>query len=196
MLMSKGKLLTGSFFTLLTLSLSMLISMGIATADTTPPVIIHEPATITIPAGSPHTISAEVTDDELLDAGTVKIGIKSAGADDFEFKAMLAGELNAFTYTFESTELVPPAVEYYITAVDMAGNSQSSGFSYFPHRLNVDAAEITTTAAAEETAESVAGIPRPVLYVAGALLLAGIVAGLSGDEGDSTESFSFAVPVQ
>lgn len=152
-----------------------------AFADTVPPVINHTP-----PATPVLSVSATVTDDEGLDGEKVELHYSPASTDDWLIATMLRSTGDTFEYMFVPSEQ-NIEIDYYITAVDLAGNEQSAGFEFDPLQLT------TAQSASEPVVAPQAKKSNTLLYVLGAVALAALVAGASGggDDGGTTPATFF-----
>ena len=170
---------------------------GVAMAqfeDSENPVIIHRQADTPGVAGELQTFLARVYDDvEVVD---VTLYYRQSAVANFEQIPMrpLLDSLGEYMIAIETSDSEYPGLQYYIEAVDSAGNVTSRGFSYAPIVLPLE----KPRAAPETAAPVVTQAPEPtpqtgggsgfsgsgLLVGLGALLLLGALAGGGGGGGD------------
>lgn len=153
-----------------------------ALADTSPPIVTHELIRESVPAGSDYTLIASVTDSGPL--AQVRLHFRPiASTSQFEYLDMATNGGSQFNATLRADIVVPPGLEYYITAQDAAGNSQSRGFAFDPLLLRVNAPIANAPALEPEDG----GTDRRLWYVVGGLVLGAVIAGSIG-EGEDIEA--------
>ena len=161
--------------------------------DSENPVIIHRQADTPGVAGELQTFLARVYDDvEVVD---VTLYYRQSAVANFQQIPMrpLLDSLGEYMIAIETSDSEYPGLQYYIEAVDSAGNVTSRGFSYAPIVLPLDnpvaapesVAPVITQA--PEQPPQTGGLPvsgSTLLVGLGALLLLGALAGGSdgGDE--------------
>lgn len=146
-------------------------------ADTTLPIITHNVDNEEIPAGSRYTVEAQVTDDGTID--DVRLNFKLPDQPSYSSRQMLPIESNGFQAVLQPDEVREPAIQYYITAQDAAGNQQSRGFAFDPLQIRVGPAALASSSDAGESSSS--GNKR-VWYLVGAVAVAGLLASLTNDD--------------
>lgn len=150
-----------------------------ALADTSPPIVTHELIRESVPAGNDYTLMASVTDNEPL--AQVRLHFRPiASTAQFEYLDMTTSGGSQFVATLRAEIVVPPGLEYYITAQDAAGNSQSRGFAFDPLLLRVDM-PIADAPALEPVDDAT---DRRLWYVVGGLVLGALIAASIDDEPD------------
>lgn len=161
-----------------------------AQEDNVPPIIDHVQETGTVAAGTPYSLTARVTDNDQVNINEVNLFYRTISETDFLERSMIPSERdNEFVYRFDPAEIKEPGIDYYISAEDVAGNTQTNGFSFDPNRINVGPPD-PMAGNIENTDLAVNEKPKTYLYVLGAILAAGVVASLSGgDEDPQTTTF-------
>lgn len=104
--------------------------------DQQPPAIIHEVVLAKQSEGVPVKITARVKDDFLLDRATLRYRIQ--GDPAFRSLTMIPGEQGQFMVVIPGSEISGKEIDYYIEAVDLAGNTSLEGTASRPHRVAVD----------------------------------------------------------
>lgn len=167
----------------LALGIASIFPAQVVLADTSAPSITHELVRNSLPEGAAYVVSATVTDDSVITE--VRLLYRVLGGNpQFKAKNMEEGAAGIYKATLSAGEMVQPGVEYYITALDSSGNSQSRGFAFEPLSLNVSA-PIASIGASSKT-ESVAKSNKTIWYLLGGVVIAGVLASL-GDDSSSVE---------
>lgn len=172
---------------------------GVAMAqieDSESPVIIHRQADSAGVAGELQTFLARVYDDvEVVD---VTLYYRQSAVANFQQIPMrpLLDSLGEYMIAIETSDSEYPGLQYYIEAVDAAGNVTNRGFSYAPIVLPLEKSAEPAAPAGTATAPVIAQAPEAssqgargfssqgLLIGLGALVLLGALAG-SGGGGDS-----------
>ena len=110
-------------------------------ADDTPPKIVHQALNEPHPAESPATVYAQVTDNNAVKNVTLFYRVK--GSSEYKPVEMLVYDQDAHMYsaTLPASEVKAPALEYYIQATDLNGNSMLRAGKLFPLTVTIDAGE-------------------------------------------------------
>ncbi|MBI4715666.1 MAG: hypothetical protein HY760_07005 [Nitrospirae bacterium] len=104
------------------------------TADTTPPIVRHTPP-VQVQAGSPVTIHAKIRD--AGDIAWVNLWYREKGAASYQKVTMRSMSGGEFEATLPSPAKGIKALEYFIEAVDMAGNEGFDGTRGVPYLLTI-----------------------------------------------------------
>jgi hypothetical protein len=110
-------------------------------ADDTPPKIVHQALDAPLPTESPATIYAQVTDNNSVKNVTLFYRVK--GSSEYKPVEMHVYDQDAQMYsaTLPASEVKAPALEYYIQATDLNGNSMLRAGKLFPLTVAIDARE-------------------------------------------------------
>jgi len=103
--------------------------------DTIPPVITHAPLTTAAP-GAPLPFTATITDNVGVKAGSPTLFFRTIGAPAYTSQVMALGQNNSYSTTVPGSSIVPPGLEYYISAQD-AVSTTSSGRAELPWTIAV-----------------------------------------------------------
>lgn len=153
-------------------------------ADTKAPFIVHELVRESLPEGSSYKVFATVTDDSVVTQ--VRLHYRVAGeSPQFKTKNMIEESSGNYAATLSANDIIQPGVEYYITALDSAGNSQSRGFAFEPLSINVIAPAVSTAATSETTPAGKSN--KTLWYILGGVAIAGIIAAASGGSTEAEE---------
>jgi hypothetical protein len=179
--------------------------LSLPSGDLIAPEISHEALPNSLDAGSSVQIKAKVTDN--VGVKSVTLFFRTKGAQEYKRAAMnRLGDTDEFAVTLGKDDLVAPGIDYYIQAMDLAGNSVLQGYSFSPLSVSVVP---PTTPKASQGEESVAGKTQPSgetikeepaggkkksktwLWIAlGALAVGVVAAAASGGSGGSSSSSS------
>lgn len=154
-------------------------------ADVTPPKIEHEPAAESVTGTEPVTLTATVKDDSGVKE--VTLFSRSGGEGDFKPTPMKDVGDGRYEATIQADGLAQPNLEYYIQAVDGAGNTVLRAGKFFPLKIavvpQVGGGEVLSTAegegAPQEEKKSYWG------WVLGAVAIGALAALAGGDDGGS-----------
>jgi hypothetical protein len=124
--------------------------------DLIAPEISHEVIPDTLEAGSSAQFKATVTDN--TGVKSVTLFYRTKGEEEYKRISMnRIGETDEFAVTLAKNDLAEPGVEYYIQAMDLAGNSLMYGHSAFPLAINVAAPATPKAAAPKAVAKEAVG---------------------------------------
>ncbi len=157
--------------------------------DISAPNIVHEPAAESISAIEPVVISATVTDDSGV--RLVTLFYRSVSTQAYSRATMeRVGPSDVFMVSIPADDVVPPGIEYYIQAADLAGNTVLKGFAFSPLRISVTpgpAGEEIAGAEPKPRIEAEEGMSTmtKVLIGLGALLVLGALTG--GDDAKQSD---------
>lgn len=126
--------------------------LSLPSGDLVAPEVSHEVIPSALEAGSSLQIKATVTDN--VGVKSVTLFYRTKGEEEYKRISMnRIGETNEYAVTLGKSDLVEPGIEYYIQAMDLAGNSLLHGYSFSPLAVNVVA---PTAPAAAKAPEAVA----------------------------------------
>lgn len=155
---------------------------SVAFADDAGPTIDHTPPLETT-AGQPFTLEANVSDESGVNG--VWLYFRNADSDEsWENNPMeeaVSGS-GLYVYEFDSEELVPPGLDYYIQAEDSSENrnQEQDGFEFEPYRLVVNQAALASVPDVGETETK--SNNNTILIGIAALLVVGALVGGGGDD--------------
>ena len=110
--------------------------LALPSGDLIAPQISHEPLNEKIKAGTSQQIKATITDN--VGVKTVTLFFRTVGAKDYkriQMNQVEGSDEYVTTLGFEDT--VEPGIEYYIQAVDLAGNALLHGYSFSPLTVGI-----------------------------------------------------------
>ena len=176
--------------------------LSLPAGDLVAPEVSHEIIPDALEAGSSVQIKATVTDNVGVESVTLFYRIK--GGEDYKRTIMnRIGDTDDYAVTLGKEDLAAPGVEYYIQAMDFAGNSLLHGYSFFPLLVSV-VAPTGTNDQAEEKVDNTIHEKPPIekkktnawIWIGlGALAVGAIaaIAGSGGDDGDGNTSGTVVV---
>lgn len=165
--------------------------------DIQPPVIEHNPNETPIAPGQSTVLNVKVTDD--VNVREVTLFYRSEGDAGFKSVHMVPTGDAQYSATLSSTDTRPPGVEYFIQAIDDAGNSVWRASKLFPLKLVVDAqppvagAAVSSPPAEPQPASEARAEPSKWWWVVGALAAGAVIAAAGGGD-DGGESNPTATP--
>ena len=110
--------------------------LALPSGDLIAPQITHEPLKESINAGTTQQIKATITDNEGIK--TVTLFYRTIGSNSYKRTQMIQIEnTNQYMATFGFEDTVEPGIEYYIQAVDLAGNALLHGYSFSPLTIGI-----------------------------------------------------------
>lgn len=156
-------------------------SLTLPSGDLIAPIIKHTPITNKLLVGEKVTIKAMVTDN--IGVQRVTVFYRNIGSDNFQRKQM-APEIGSTNYSTTLPKAVMPGIEYYIQAVDKAGNSILHGHTFSPLVVGVTtkapAQSQSALATISDQPEEKRGISKWVWIGVGVLALGAAAAGGGG----------------
>lgn len=165
-----------------------------ANTDTSPPVIIHNLMPAAGEGNGNTTISANVSDASAIKEVLLYLRIAGTEAFDSPRRMMPSSGDTLYSHALNPSDLVRPALEYYITAEDVAGNTQSRGFAFDPLKLDVIPVIAGNVPPVEQQASG--RKISTVWYVVGGVLIAGLLASAGGSDSNGeteAENLTFTV---
>jgi len=164
--------------------------LSLPSGDLVAPEITQETYVQSVAPDSDHTITVKVTDD--VGVKQVTLFYRVIGESNYKRRTMQkVGQSDDFLAKVNADEIRSPGIEYYIQAVDLAGNTLLHGYEFSPLSVTIDAdaaqpdlAESEETPMFEPTTEKEKkGISKWVWIGLGALVVGAVAAG--GGGGDS-----------
>jgi len=171
--------------------------LALPSGDLIAPQISHEPLNEKIKAGTSQQIKATITDN--VGVKTVTLFFRTVGAKDYkriQMNQVEGSDEYVATLGFEDT--VEPGIEYYIQAVDLAGNALLHGYSFSPLTVGIVPSEgAPATSVTQAPTESAVSDQSPKdeplgdkkktnkwLWIGLGVLAVGVIAAVAGG-GDS-----------
>lgn len=108
------------------------------------PVVQHSPSADPVNSGSPVTISATVTDN--VGVKYVIVNYRSAGSKEYRQAPMQQIGDNLYSATIPAVHVQNSALEYYLEAVDLSGNTVLRGLDFQPMIISVSPQTIPNVA--------------------------------------------------
>ena len=175
--------------------------LSLPSGDLIAPKVIHEKFTKPLAAGSNLQIKAIVKDN--VGVQSVTLFYRAMGASEYKRAALQPTDVeDEYGVTLGQKDLTIPGIEYYIQAIDLAGNTLLHGYAFSPLRVNIvpDASQATSsyndpeyesepsTAAPEEETQKKGKSSYRWLWIGlGALAVGAIAAAASSGGGGNTE---------
>lgn len=178
--------------------------LALPSGDLIAPQIGHEPLKGSIKANSTQQIKATITDN--VGIKVVTLFYRTIGSGNYKRVQMNQVEgTNEFVATLGFEVTVEPGIEYYIQAVDLAGNALLHGYSFSPLKIViVPDGSVTATAqpATQKELNSSAQAPKQELlldkektnkwlWIGLSVLAVGVIAAVAGggaDDGGTSSS--------
>ncbi len=183
---------TGLIYTPILRSAQLALPAG----DLVAPEVSHPVMPNPLEAGASVQIKAAVTDN--VGVKSVSLFFRTKGSEQYKRVAMhRAGESDEYAVTLGSDDLAIPGLEYYIQAMDLAGNSLLHGYSFSPLSVSVIApltSKATESNAANERPATEKTREEPVaekkssktwLWITLGVVAVGAIAASSGSGGDT-----------
>jgi len=127
--------------------------LALPSGDLIAPQIGHEPLKGSIKANSTQQIKATITDN--VGIKVVTLFYRTIGSGDYKRVQMNQVEgTNEFVAMLGFEVTVEPGIEYYIQAVDLAGNALLHGYSFSPLKIVIVPDGSVTTTAQSATAQA------------------------------------------
>ncbi len=158
----------------------------VITPDRQPPQIAHTPPD-KAKEGESVILTALITDNITVENAIVLFHKKNVA--DFKSLHMKKNDTNQYEVEISGQEIMPPFIEYYITATDKAGNNGFWQSEQNPYSLPVTPRQITKQPVIADTGEELVekkkkGTKKWLWMGLGAAVVGGVVIGLIGGGGD------------
>ena len=162
--------------------------LSFPSGDLVAPKITQEVYKQTIASGSDHEITVKVTDN--VGVNSVILYFRDMGQEEYNRRIMQrVGQSDNFQARISADEIKPPGIEYYIEAMDLAGNRVLHGAGFQPLTAKLDTTISPAVPAAQakkdQPKKEDEGISNWVWIGLGALAVVA-VAGGGGDGGTAT----------
>lgn len=180
--------------------------LSLPSGDLVAPEVSHQVISDNLEAGSSVQLKARVTDN--VGVKSVTLFYRTKGTEEYNRTIMnRVGESDDYAVTLGKDALVEPGIEYYIQAMDLAGNTLLHGYSFSPLSVNVIPGALpppTESVAATEPTEPVApakeeekkSSKKTWLWIALGVLAVGAIAALASggsDDGGGDETGTVVV---
>jgi hypothetical protein len=164
--------------------------LSLPSGDLIAPVVSQDKYENTVRLGTDHEVEVKVTDN--VDVKLVTMFYRTIGKGEYKRLTMQkVGTSDSYMVKINADEIVSPGIEYYIQAMDFAGNTVLHGHSFSPLSVKtsngdtaVAASSGSTSLEAEESTNTWLWVGLGVL----AVVLVGAAASGGGDSGDTTPS--------
>ena len=161
--------------------------LSLPSGDLIAPVVTQDKYENTVRPGTDHEVEVKVTDN--VEVNLVTMFYRTIGKGEYKRLTMQkVGTSDLYVVKIDADEIVSPGIEYYIQAMDLAGNTVLHGHSFSPLSVKtsngdtaVAASSTSTTLEAEESTNTWLWVGLGVL----AVVLVGAAAGGGDDSGDT-----------
>ena len=180
--------------------LSNAAQLSLPASDLLAPEISQETYIDKIKKGADHPITVTVTDN--VGVKLVTLYYKTIGTEVYKSISMSKiANTDDYHATISADQILPPGVEYYVQAMDSAGNSVLHGYSFSPLSVKItngDTANVATTDTIPITPPEEKS-SKTWLWVGLGVLVLGLAAaaggGGGGDDGGSVEPTTGTVSI-
>jgi hypothetical protein len=125
--------------------------LSLPSGDLVAPEIKQDKYVDTVKVGVDHPISVKVTDN--VGVKQVTLYYRAIGTEEYKRKGMTrVGKTDEYKTTISSDLITPPGVEYYIQAMDYAGNTVLYGYSFSPLAVKTVSADTAVATTSSSTA--------------------------------------------
>jgi hypothetical protein len=161
--------------------------LSLPSGDLIAPEITQDKYIDKVKKGADHPITVTVTDN--VGVKLVTLYYKTIGSEEYKRRTMdNITNTDEYHVTINSDEIIPPGVEYYIQAMDNAGNTVLHGYSFSPLSVkttNGDAATVASGNTAAVLASAEEESSNTWLWIGLGALAVVLVAAAAGGGGDS-----------
>lgn len=156
--------------------------LSLPSGDLVAPKIIQEKYVNTVEKGANHQITVTVTDN--VGVKQVTLYYRPIGTEDYK-RLSMNNIVNTDDYhaTISSDQIKAPGVEYYIQAMDDAGNTLLHGYSFSPLSVKTVSGDTAIAAASGDTAIKAEGSSNTWLWIGLGALAVGLLAAAGGGGG-------------
>jgi hypothetical protein len=125
--------------------------LSLPSGDLIAPVVTQDKYENTVRPGTDHEVEVKVTDN--VDVNLVTMFYRTIGKGEYKRLTMQkVGASDFYVVKINADEIVSPGIEYYVQAMDLAGNTVLHGHSFSP--LSVKTTNGDTAVAASSTSTS------------------------------------------
>ena len=165
--------------------------LSLPSGDLVAPQITQEKYIDTVKAGADHQVTVTVTDN--VGVKQVTLFYRTIGTEEYKRMAMVnIVRTDDYQANIKSDQIKAPGMEYYVQAMDNAGNTLLHGYSFSPLSVKTTNGDAATVASGDTAAilASEEESSNTWLWIGLGVLAAGVVAvaagGGGGDDGGDT----------
>ena len=161
--------------------------LSLPSGDLIAPVITQDKYEETVRPGISHEVEVKVTDN--VDVNLVTMFYRTIGKGEYKRLTMQkVGTSDFYVVKINADEIKSPGIEYYIQAMDFAGNTVLHGHSFSPLSVKLDttntlAAESNKDALINTESDDEKGISKWVWIGLGVVLVGAVASSSSSDGG-------------
>jgi hypothetical protein len=172
--------------------------LSLPSGDLIAPVVAQDKYENTVRPGTDHEVEVKVTDN--VDVKLVTMFYRTIGKGEYERLTMQkVGTSDFYVVKINADEIKSPGIEYYIQAMDFAGNTVLHGHSFSPLSVkmsNGDAAvAASSTSTSLEAEESSSIWSNKWLWIGLGVVAVGLAASGGGDSGGEPTSTTGTVTI-
>jgi hypothetical protein len=176
--------------------------LSLPSGDLIAPKITQDNYVDKVETGADHTVTVTVTDN--VGVKQVTLYYRTIGTEEYKRRSMeKVGNSDNYSTTISSAQITPPGMEYYIQAMDNAGNTLLHGYSFSPLSVKTSNGDTAVAASSGSTALEAEESSNTWLWVglgvAAAVLIGAAAGGSSGGDTPPTTAtlnINASVPTQ
>lgn len=161
--------------------------LSLPSGDLIAPEISQDKYVNTVAQGEDHQITVTVTDNVAVKQ--VTLYYRTIGTEEYQRMAMAnISNTDEYQAAITSDQIKAPGVEYYVQAMDNAGNTLLHGYSFSPLSVKTVPADTAVAASSNDTTISTEKSSNKWLWIGLGVLAVGLVAASGGGGDDSPPS--------
>ena len=164
--------------------------LSLPSGDLIAPVVTQDKYENTVRPGTDHEVEVKVTDN--VEVNLVTMFYRTIGKGEYKRLTMQkVGTSDLYVVKIDADEIVSPGIEYYIQAMDLAGNTVLHGHSFSPLSVKLDTANALVAESNKDEliktkSDDEKGISKWVWIGLGAVLVGAVASDGGGDDGGGT----------
>jgi len=156
--------------------------LSLPSGDLIAPVISQEKYEETVRPGISHEVEVKVTDN--VEVNLVTMFYRTIGKGEYKRLTMQkVGTSDLYVVKINADEIVSPGIEYYVQAMDLAGNTVLHGHSFSPLSVKTSNGDTAVAASSTSTTLEAEESSNTWLWIGLGVLAAGIAVAAGGSSG-------------
>lgn len=156
--------------------------LSLPSGDLIAPVVTQDKYENTVSPGTDHEVEVKVTDN--VEVNLVTMFYRTIGKGEYKRLTMQkVGTSDFYVVSINADEIASPGIEYYIQAMDLAGNTVLHGHSFSPLSVKTSNGDTAVAASSTSTTLEAEESSNTWLWIGLGVLAAGIAVAAGGSSG-------------
>ena len=156
--------------------------LSLPSGDLIAPVVTQDKYENTVRPGTDHEVEVKVTDN--VEVNLVTMFYRTIGKGEYKRLTMQkVGTSDLYVVNIDADEIVSPGIEYYVQAMDLAGNTVLHGHSFSPLSVKTSNGDTAVAASSTSTTLEAEESSNTWLWIGLGVLAVGVAAAAGGSSG-------------